>query len=129
LLRRGREFSPEASALRVSACAAVMLILMIAASRTPAWIAFAQTKSPVSPAQVRTIEKAPQPALPAPSAAPQAPAAPSSVAVTVAPSAPSPVASPHSLLAALAANGYADLSVDEIIELKVQGVSPDFISG
>ena len=133
LLRRGREFSPQASALRVSACAAVMLILMIAASRTPAWIAFAQTKSPVSPSQVKTIEKAPQPSLPAPSAAPQATVAPSSVAATAAPSAPSPVAlpvaSPHSLLAALAANGYGDLSVDEIIELKVQGVSPDFISG
>jgi beta-lactamase regulating signal transducer with metallopeptidase domain len=121
LLRRGREFSPRASALRVSACGAVMLILMIAASRTPSWVAFAQTKSPVSPAQAKAIEKAPQPAPPAPSAAPQTAAAPSPVA--------RPVASPHSLLAALAANGYGDLSVDEIIELKVQGVSPDFITG
>jgi hypothetical protein len=121
LLLRGREFSPRASALRVSACGAVMLILMIAASRTPSWVAFAQTKSPVSPAQAKAIEKAPQPAPPAPSAAPQTAAAPSPVA--------RPVASPHSLLAALAANGYGDLSVDEIIELKVQGVSPDFITG
>ena len=132
LLRRGREFSPQASALRVSACAAVMLILMIAASRTPAWIAFAQTKSPLTPTQPQAIEKAPQAALPAPSAAPQATAAPSPVAPPTAPSVPSsalPVASPHSLLAALAANGYGDLSVDEIIELKVQGVSPDFIVG
>jgi beta-lactamase regulating signal transducer with metallopeptidase domain len=133
LLRRGREFSPRASALRVSACAAVMLVLMIAASRTPAWIAFAQTKSPVSRAQAKAIEESPQGAVPASNAAPQAPAAPSRAAQAVVPAAPAsaalPAASPHSLLAALAANGYGDLSVDEIIELKVQGVSPDFISG
>ena len=133
LLRRGREFSPQTSALRVSACAAVMLILMIAASRTPAWIAFAQTKSPVSRAQAKAIEESPQGALPAANAAPQAPAAPSRAAQAVAPAAPAstalPAASPHSLLAALAANGYGDLSVDEIIELKVQGVSPNFIAG
>ncbi len=133
LLRRGREFSPRASALRVSACAAVMLVLMIAASRTPAWVAFAQTKSPVSQARAKVTENTAEAALPVTSAAPQAPAAPSRAAQAVAPAAPSsaalPAASPHSLLAALAANGYGDLSVDEIIELKVQGVSPDFISG
>jgi beta-lactamase regulating signal transducer with metallopeptidase domain len=133
LLRRGREFSPQTSALRVSACAAVMLILMIAASRTPAWIAFAQTKGPVSRAQAKAIEESPQGALPAANASPQAPAAPSRAAQGVAPAAPAstalPAASPHSLLAALAANGYGDLSVDEIIELKVQGVSPNFITG
>ena len=90
LLRRGREFSPQASALRVSLCAAVLLILLAAGARTPAWIAFAQ----------------------APGAAlkDRAPA-------------------PNSLLAALVANGYADISVDDIIALKVQGVSAEFLNG
>jgi beta-lactamase regulating signal transducer with metallopeptidase domain len=102
LLRRGRVFRPQASALRVSICAAVMLILVIAASRTPAWIAFAQAQAPVSHAEAEAIDKAPRTAV---------------------------AGARNSLLAALVANGYGDISVDEIIALKVQGVSPDFIAG
>ena len=101
LLRRGREFSPQASALRVSVCTAALLILVFAASRTPAWIAFAQAQAPMSHPEARAASE-PREAL---------------------------VPARNSLLAALVANGYGDLSVDEIIELKVQGVSPDFIAG
>ena len=92
LLRRGREFSPQTSARRVSVCAAVMLMLVIAGSRTPAWIAFAQPPAPVSKTEV-------------------------------------PAPARNSLLAALVANGYGDLSVDDIIALKVQGVTPEFLAG
>ncbi len=102
LLRQGREFSPQASGLRVSVCTAAMLILVVAGSRTPAWIAFAQAQTPVSQPEARAIDE------PRPS---------------------SLVPARNSLLAALVANGYGDLSVDEIIQLKVQGVSPEFIAG
>jgi hypothetical protein len=102
LLRRGRQFNPQASALRVSVCAAAMLILVVAGARAPAWIAFAQAPRPVSQAEAEAIEKVPRTSDPPPR---------------------------NSLLAALVANGYGDLSVDDIIDLKVQGVSPDFIAG
>jgi bla regulator protein BlaR1 len=42
LLRRGRTFSPRASASRVAASTAVLSALMLAASLAPRWIAFAQ---------------------------------------------------------------------------------------
>jgi beta-lactamase regulating signal transducer with metallopeptidase domain len=102
LLRRGREFRPQASALRVSACAAAMLMLVIAGSHTPAWVAFAQAQGPVSQAAAEATDEARQRSI--------APAH-------------------NSLLAALVANGYGDLSVDDIIALKVQGVSPEFLNG
>jgi beta-lactamase regulating signal transducer with metallopeptidase domain len=98
LLRRGREFSPRASALRVSVCTAALLILVVAGSRMPVWIAFAQVSHPEARATGEARER-------------------------------SLVPPRNSLLAALVANGYGDLSVDDIIELKVQGVSPEFIAG
>jgi beta-lactamase regulating signal transducer with metallopeptidase domain len=94
LLRRGREFSPQASAVRVSLCAGVMLVLVVAGARTPAWIAFAQAPGAAVRAEV-----------------------------------PGPAAAPNSLLAALVANGYGDISVDDIIALKVQGVSAEYLNG
>jgi len=42
LLKHGREFSPRISPGRVTASAGVLLILAMAGSRTPRWIAFAQ---------------------------------------------------------------------------------------
>ena len=136
LLRRGRQFNPQASALRVSVCAAAMLLLVVAGSRTPAWIALAQAQRPVSQPEADAIEKAPR----ASERAPRAPeAAPRSSQRAARASEPAPRAEPappafepaprNSLLAALVANGYGDLSVDDIIDLKVQGVSPDFIAG
>ena len=102
LLRRGREFSPQASALRVCVCTAAMLILVMAGSRAPAWIAIAQAQGPTSHPDARATSEPREGALVPPR---------------------------NSLLTALVANGYGDLSVDEIIELKVQGVSPEFIAG
>jgi beta-lactamase regulating signal transducer with metallopeptidase domain len=118
LLRRGRQFNPQVSTLRVSLCGAAMLILVVAGAHTPTWIAFAQARRPTSQAEADALEKSPR----APEPAPHTPAP------EPAPSAPEP-APRNSLLAALVANGYGDLSVDEIIQLKVQGVSPDFIAG
>jgi hypothetical protein len=143
LLRRGRQFNPQASALRVSVCAAAMLFLVIAGSRTPAWIAFAQAQRPVSQPEADAIEKAPRTSESAPRASESAPraseAAPRTAQRAMRASEPAPRAEPapptsepparNSLLAALVSNGYGDLSVDEIIDLKVQGVSPDFIAG
>jgi uncharacterized protein (TIGR03435 family) len=45
LLKRGREFSPHASLPRVAASAAVLMILVLAGSLAPRWIAFAQQPS------------------------------------------------------------------------------------
>ena len=42
LLKRGREFSPRASLLRIAATAAMLLVLAVASSLAPRWIAFAQ---------------------------------------------------------------------------------------
>src|SRR6202035_5099567 len=42
LLRRGRTFSPRASAAGVAASAAVLAALLFAGSLAPRWIAFAQ---------------------------------------------------------------------------------------
>src|SRR5580658_5005470 len=42
LLRRGRTFSPHASATGVTASAIVLICVMLAASLAPRWIAFAQ---------------------------------------------------------------------------------------
>ncbi|MCU1233141.1 MAG: peptidase BlaR1 [Candidatus Solibacter sp.] len=97
LLRRGREFTPRASALRVSLCTGGLLMFVLAASCAPAWMAFAQ-------APVRVARRS---AGPPPAPAPQR----------------------NSLLATLVANGYGDLSVDEIVSLKNNGVTPEFIAG
>ena len=43
LLRRGRTFSPRASAIGIAASAVVLGGLILASSFTPRWIAFAQT--------------------------------------------------------------------------------------
>uniref|UniRef100_Q01SU6 Peptidase M56, BlaR1 n=1 Tax=Solibacter usitatus (strain Ellin6076) TaxID=234267 RepID=Q01SU6_SOLUE len=101
LLRRGRQFTPRASALGASLCTAPLVLFVIAASCAPAWIAFAQAASKV----------------PAPRYGPEP--------------APTSTAGPagNSLLASLVANGYSDLSIDDIIALKQQGVSPEFITG
>ena len=92
LLRRGREFSPRASALRVTACTAALLMLVIAGARTPSWVAFAQT---------RVVPAAHEPSL---------------------------TPARNSLLAALVANGYGDISVDDIISLKTQGITAEYLT-
>src|SRR5580658_7929754 len=57
LLRRGRTFSPRASATGVTASALVLICLAIAASLAPRWIAFAQ--QPAKPSfEVASIKPA-----------------------------------------------------------------------
>jgi hypothetical protein len=90
LMRRGREFTPHTSALRVAAMSLTLLAFVAAGARMPRWIAF-------SGAQARAAEER--------------------------------TAARGSFIAALVAAGYGDLTVDEIVELKVQGVSAEFLTG
>jgi beta-lactamase regulating signal transducer with metallopeptidase domain len=81
-------------------------------------------------AQLPPPAQAPQPAQPLPSAQPRPPAAPAAgPAPPAALAAPAAPASRESLLAALVAAGYGDLSVEDIIDLKNNGISADFIHG
>src|SRR5215470_1890435 len=73
------------------------------ASRAPSWVALAHPQSP-RPARSAPVRAEIPAADPAPAPAP-----------------------PHSFLAGLVAAGYGDLSVDEIVNLKVQGVSGDYL--
>jgi beta-lactamase regulating signal transducer with metallopeptidase domain len=134
LLSRGREFRAQASVPRVSACGVTMLIVVAVAARMPNWIALAHAPAPES-RSVQTVyhsrsnarvvvnnvrhpvrlagARATSPAVPA-----DAYSGP-----------PVCCAQQNSLLAALVAAGYGDLSVDEIINLKVRGITPDFLAG
>jgi len=61
LLRRGRTFSPRASAAGVAASAVVLCAFMLAGSLAPRWIAFAQQA--VRPSfEVASIKPIPDPA-------------------------------------------------------------------
>jgi beta-lactamase regulating signal transducer with metallopeptidase domain len=93
LVRRTGAAAPRGSLARVSICTAVLLALLVAGSRAPRWVAFAQD----APSRAMV-----QPAL---------------------------FASPQTFLGALVAAGYGDLPVDDIINLKNQGISPDFLRG
>jgi beta-lactamase regulating signal transducer with metallopeptidase domain len=200
LLRRGREFAPRASLVRVVLSAMILLVLSAVGAHTPSWIAFAQEPTPPLGPDPPTVQSR-QPELPVTPTSPRKafhlPSVPHSAASPTAPPAPAlppipaegpitepltsveptsiepsaivqpaiverptvqpaivepatiqpiaaiaetPVAPPQvaasaqpwakgSLLAALVANGYGDLSVDEIIDLKNNGVSADFVSG
>ncbi|MGJ5818971.1 M56 family metallopeptidase [Paludibaculum fermentans] len=75
------------------------------------------------------ITPSPSPAPPSsPGPAPAPPAAPRGMASPPMPPMP-PAGAKGSLLAALVAAGYGDLPVDEIIDLKNQGVTADYILG
>jgi uncharacterized protein (TIGR03435 family) len=58
LLRHGREFSPQASSIGVAASAAVLGALLLAASATPRWIAFAQ-RQPRPSFEVASVKPTP----------------------------------------------------------------------
>ncbi|MGC4049279.1 MAG: M56 family metallopeptidase [Paludibaculum sp.] len=80
-----------------------------------------------SPAPVASPGPSPAPpASPGPSPAP--PAAPRGVPASPVPPVP-PASTKGSLLASLVAAGYGDLPVDEIIDLKNQGVSGEYVIG
>ena len=87
---------------------------------------------PAPPAPVFASTPPPAPARPVQAPASTPPPPPPAAAQPVRPPAPPPPppASPNgSLLAALVIAGYRDMPVDDIIELKNQGVSGDFLIG
>jgi uncharacterized protein (TIGR03435 family) len=53
LLRRGREFSPRPSFVRVTVCSVVLVTLIAAGARAPHWIAMAQTPPQFAVASIR----------------------------------------------------------------------------
>lgn len=85
--------------------------------------------TPMTPSPAPVASPTPSPA--APSSPGPSPAPPAPLRGTPAPPVPPvpPAAAKGSLLAALVAAGYGDLPVDEIIDLKNQGVSASFILG
>src|SRR5262249_2860648 len=103
LLKRGRSFSAGISFWRVAVGTVVVMAVAGVTSRAPSWVALAHPQSP-RPAR----------------------SAPVKAEIPVADLAPAP-APPHSFLAGLVAAGYGDLSVDEIVNLKVQGVGGDYL--
>jgi beta-lactamase regulating signal transducer with metallopeptidase domain len=150
LLRRGREFTAGASSARVVAVGALLTGLGLFAAQSPQWISFtdsevvmdaqeppaapvapAPPEAPAPPPKVKTVKSTKVP--PAPPAPPTPPATAVGSAPPVPPEPPEPPAPPSSgrgsLLAALVANGYGNLSVDEIISLRDMGVTGDYITG
>jgi beta-lactamase regulating signal transducer with metallopeptidase domain len=107
--------------------------LLVCGAQAPGFVVFASADAavdswdgPEPPAPPRPPES---PAAQAPPA-PRAPsAAPSRVSLPAPPSPPSPPVppSPPGFLAALAQFGYQDLDVDQIVELKAQGVTASFM--
>ncbi|HXB67380.1 MAG TPA: M56 family metallopeptidase [Candidatus Acidoferrales bacterium] len=98
LLRRGREFTPRTSVLRVAGMVVVLAACAAAGARMPRWIIF----SPRSAQTARALAGMP-------------------VALAA--------ETKGSFLAALVASGYGDLTVDEIVELKDQGISGAYLMG
>ena len=113
-LLRGREFSPRTSLFRVLVCGAFALVLAVLGTLAPRWIAFARDAQPAAPAQT-AIRRTPA----VPVKTPRQPQTRMD----------SPAPAPDGLMATLAATGYGDLSVDEIISVKSAGVSPAFLRG
>jgi hypothetical protein len=135
LLRR-REFARRASRIQVVASALAVAGLALIAAGTPPWIVFARAASPAPQApSAAPAPMTPKQARP-PATAEQAPARP---AVKVSHPAPAPAPAPAQappvqpppggFLASLVAAGYGDLSVDEIIGLKNNGLNGEFILG
>jgi beta-lactamase regulating signal transducer with metallopeptidase domain len=140
LLRTGRDFVPEVSVGRVWAGVLMLVTVVAVGSQLPPWIAFAQESPdlltrltpPAVPVQAASPAPAanpasqatapPNPQQPA-AAAPQAPQAPQAATPTVPPLA----TSSGSFLADLAALGYTGLEVDDIVALKIHGVTPAYI--
>jgi bla regulator protein blaR1 len=142
LIHDSREISPQRPLLRLLLSLAGLVALVAAGMLAPRWVAFAQgpARAPVPSPSVEAADPSPAPrALPSPR--PRRPlssrvavAAPVALPVQAPAATPQPVVAPApsrngSFLAALVAAGYRDLPVDEIIELKNQGVNADYILG
>jgi len=139
LLRRSREFAPNASITRVGVTSAILLGLAITGSQAPHWLAFAQDlpaappAPPAKPAPVRgSVPPVPPRAIrTAPPGSPAAPPPPPAASASPTPvPGPVPPAPPRgSFLGALVAAGYGNLPVDDIINLKNNGISAEYIAG
>ena len=119
LLRR-REFVAKASVAKVGASTLALAGLALIAAGTPPWIVLAR---PPQPAPAPRAERPPK-AAPAPRTITPAPSSKSAQVVVEARTPPR-----GGLLASLVAAGYDDLDVDQIIALKNNGVSAEFITG
>ena len=95
LVRRTGQAAQRGSVTRVAVCTAALMVFLVAGSRAPRWVAFAQdgASHPVAAAR------------------------------------PLPPPNPQSFLGALVAAGYGDLPVDDIIALKNNGLSADYLRG
>lgn len=157
LLKAGERFDRQASTARIAAITLVLLTLIAAGSQTPEWIAFAQPEPPavepvppVPPAVVakptpprraisaRSIEKPLRRFGPPSPVPPSEPMAPAFAAAPVQPPPPPPPPPPAnivgsgssgSFLKALAEAGFNDLSVEEIIDLKNNGITAGYLAG
>jgi hypothetical protein len=122
------------SGMRLTAMAAVLSVLGGAGAHLPRLVSIAAPSIALAPAALSA---------PPPQAAPVAPSTPAAAAARRPPgAAPAgknaraavppakaalPLGKPAGLLAALTATGYTDLTVDEIIELKNNGVTAEFL--
>jgi beta-lactamase regulating signal transducer with metallopeptidase domain len=136
LLRTRRDFFAKASVMKVTFACMALIAAGLAFSQTPRLLAIAQDERPAPP----SAPAPPQPAEPADAAAPAEPPSPPDAATAPepaspadAPQAPVPPAPPAppqgGFLAGLVAAGYGDLPIDDIINLKNNGVSPAFLIG
>jgi len=135
LLSRTRNFAPKVSLIKLAMSVVCIGLFGLICTQVPTVVAMAEP----APHEVLLEELHDPQAPPAPPSAstPAAPPAPQSVQPPSAQaSVPAPTPPPAmaggpaekpGLLAALAAAGYRDLSVDEIIELKNHGVDANYI--
>jgi beta-lactamase regulating signal transducer with metallopeptidase domain len=150
LLRRGSNAAPSVSIRLLAGVGAVLMLFAITGSQTPPWIVLGEPAfsasaqeppaAPEPPARPQALEPStvveePQgpPEPPAPPEAAEPPASPEPPQAPEPPKPPQPPAQDRigdrsgSFLAALADAGFGNLSVDEIIELKIHGVSANYL--
>ena len=175
-LLRATRFDNKASAGRIAMTSLVLVVLLVAGTQVPSWVAFAQQEppAPALPSEVPSPAAVPEPPPAPPSKAPRSvPSAPPAMAAAPAavpasrpvpvldvPPAPQPPQPQQPVLAAMSMQagrvqppaapvapaapvkaasgapsfcrpwpdaGYRDLSVEEIIELKNNGISAQFL--
>jgi hypothetical protein len=144
LLRSRRAVSAKASVLKIAFSILALAVLALAAAGTPRWIAFARSAPPAPFLHRQTARTSPAkptvdvrrnnrgPALIAANllrGPAMAPVLISQATPQKTPGPPKPAPAQAGFLAALVAAGYGDLSVDEIIELKNAGLTPEYLKG
>jgi beta-lactamase regulating signal transducer with metallopeptidase domain len=133
LLRQRRQWVAKTSLVKVGFACIALIAAGLAFSQTPRLLAISQDTPPTAPAPPdapEAVQVPEPPAAPDPDAAPEPPAAPDSPppAETATP-AETPLPRGAGLLAGLVAAGYGDLPVDDIILLKSNGISADYLIG